>query len=100
METAFSPDDVEFLAQIANQVALAVENSLAYGQIAALKDKLAREKVYLEEEIRTGHHFEEIVGSNSAMRRLLKEVETVAPTDATVFIRGETGTGRNSSRVP
>ena len=93
-ETAFSPDDLEFLARIANQVAMAVENALAYGQIAALKDKLAQEKVYLEEEIRTGHHFEEIVGESTALRRVLKEVETVAPTDATVLIRGETGTGK------
>ncbi len=93
-ETAFSPNDLEFLARIANQVAMAVENALAYGQIAALKDKLAQEKVYLEEEIRTGHHFEEIVGESTALRRVLKEVETVAPTDATVLIRGETGTGK------
>jgi formate hydrogenlyase transcriptional activator len=93
-ETAFRPDDLEFLARIANQVALAVENALAYGQIAALKDKLAQEKVYLEEEIRTGDHFEEIVGESTALRRVLKEVETVAPTDATVLIRGETGTGK------
>jgi formate hydrogenlyase transcriptional activator len=93
-EMAFSPDDLEFLARIANQVAMAVENALAYGQIAALKDKLAQEKVYLEEEIRTGHHFEEIVGESAALRRVLKEVETVAPTEATVLIRGETGTGK------
>ena len=66
-ETAFSPNDLEFLARIANQVAMAVENALAYGQIAALKDKLAQEKVYLEEEIRTGHHFEEIVGESAAL---------------------------------
>jgi formate hydrogenlyase transcriptional activator len=93
-EMAFSPDDLEFLARIANQVAMAVENALAYGQIAALKDKLAQEKVYLEEEIRTGHHFEEIVGESTALRRVLNEVETVAPTEATVLIRGETGTGK------
>jgi formate hydrogenlyase transcriptional activator len=93
-ETAFSPDDLEFLARIADQVAMAVENALAYGQIAALKDKLAQEKVYLEEEIRTGHHFEDIVGESIALRRVLKEVESVAPTHATVLIRGETGTGK------
>jgi formate hydrogenlyase transcriptional activator len=75
-------------------VAIAVDNALAYGHIAALKDKLAQEKVYLEEEIRTGHHFEEIVGESTALRRVLKEVETVAPTNATVLIRGDTGTGK------
>ena len=93
-EDGFSRDDVAFLAQVANQVAIAVENALMFGQIAALKEKLAQEKVYLEEEIRTGHNFEEIVGENAALRRVLKEVETVAPTDATVLIHGETGTGK------
>jgi formate hydrogenlyase transcriptional activator len=71
-----------------------VDNALAYGQIADLKDKLAQEKVYLEDEIRTERHFEEIVGKSAALRRLLKEVETVAPTDSTVLIYGETGTGK------
>ena len=60
----------------------------------ALKDKLAKEKAYLEEEVRTEHNFGEIVGESAALRRVLKEVETVAPTDSTVLIRGETGTGK------
>ena len=63
-------------------------------QIAELKDKLSTEKLYLEEEIRTEHNFEEIVGESSALRRVLKQVETVAPTDSTVLIQGETGTGK------
>ena len=60
----------------------------------ALKDKLAKEKAYLEEEVRTEHNFGEIVGESAALRRVLKEVETVAPTGSTVLIRGETGTGK------
>jgi formate hydrogenlyase transcriptional activator len=93
-EMLFSQSDVDFLRQLANQVAIAVDNALAYGQIADLKDKLAQEKVYLEDEIRTERHFEEIVGKSIALRKLLKEVETVAPTDSTVLIYGETGTGK------
>ena len=91
---AYKSADVELMQQVANQVALAVENALAFQEIAELKDKLAQEKIYLEEEIRTDHNFEEIVGQNHALRQVLKEVETVAPTDSTVLIRGETGTGK------
>jgi formate hydrogenlyase transcriptional activator len=93
-EDAFSLEDVELLSEIAKQIAIAVENAQAYRQITDLKDKLAKEKLYLEEEIRTEHNFEEIVGDSGALRRVLKEVETVAPTDSTVLIRGETGTGK------
>jgi formate hydrogenlyase transcriptional activator len=92
--TPFSQDDVSFLMQVANQVAIAVENALAYGEIAALKDKLAQEKLYLEDEIRNNANFEEIVGTSSPLQRVLKLVETVAPTDSTVLIYGETGTGK------
>jgi formate hydrogenlyase transcriptional activator len=90
----FSKDDIGFLMQVASQVAIAVENALAYGQIASLKDKLAQEKLYLEDEIRTEAKFEEIVGTSAALHRVLKLVETVAPTDSTVLICGETGTGK------
>ena len=91
---AYESADVELMQQVANQVALAVENALAFHEIAELRDKLAQEKIYLEEEIRTDRNFEEIVGQNPALRQVLKEVETVAPTDSTVIIRGETGTGK------
>jgi formate hydrogenlyase transcriptional activator len=90
----FSADEVEFLGQVSIQVALAIENALAYGQIAELKDRLAEEKVYLENEIRSELKFEEIIGQSSALRSVLKEIETVAPTDSTVLIYGETGTGK------
>jgi formate hydrogenlyase transcriptional activator len=91
---AFTPEEVAFLSQVAHQVALAVDNALAYGQIAALKDQLAQEKLYLEDEIRTERHFEEIVGHSPALRHVLQQVETIAPTEATVLLCGETGTGK------
>ena len=93
-ENAFSPDDLTFLTQIARQVAIAVENAVAFGEVSDLKNKLAQEKLYLEDEIRTELKFEEIVGKSEALRRVLQQVETVAPTDSTVLIYGETGTGK------
>ena len=92
--SAYDTADLDFLQQVANQVAAAVENALAFDEIEALKDKLHQEKVYLEEEVRTEHNFGEIVGESAALRRVLKEVEVVAPTDSTVLILGETGTGK------
>ncbi|HEY7161060.1 MAG TPA: sigma 54-interacting transcriptional regulator, partial [Acidobacteriota bacterium] len=80
--------------QVSNQVAIAVENALAYRQIEVLKDRLAQEKLYLEDEIRTEMNFEEIVGDSTSLRQVLQQVETVAPTDSTVLILGETGTGK------
>jgi formate hydrogenlyase transcriptional activator len=93
-ENVFTQDEVDFLMQMAIQLALAVENTLAYREIAALKDKLTQEKVYLEDEIRSEMNFEEIVGKSVALRMLLQQVEVVAPTDSTVLICGETGTGK------
>jgi formate hydrogenlyase transcriptional activator len=93
-ENAFTEDDLSFLGQVANQIALAVENALAYGQVSELKDKLAQENVYLESEIRSELHFEDIVGNSEQLRRVLKDIETVAPADSTVLIYGETGTGK------
>src|SRR5437879_4239159 len=82
------------MMRAAGQVAIAVENALAYGEIRELKETLAREKVCLEDEIRHEMNFEEIIGQSAVLRRVLKEVETVAPTDSTVLIFGETGTGK------
>ncbi len=93
-EDAFPPTDQELLGQIANQIALAVKNALDYQEIESLKNKLTEEKLYLEEEINTAYNFEEIIGSSAVLRRILKQVETVAPTDSTVLIVGETGTGK------
>jgi formate hydrogenlyase transcriptional activator len=93
-ENAIIDDDLTFLGEVANRIALAVENALAYKQISELKDQLAQENVYLESEIRSELHFEDIVGNSEPLRRVLKEIETVAPADSTVLIYGETGTGK------
>jgi formate hydrogenlyase transcriptional activator len=93
-ENAFTEDDLCFLGQVANQIALAVENALAFGELSQLKDRLARQNVYLESEIRSELHFEEIVGKSKALKRVLAQIETVAPADSTVLIYGETGTGK------
>jgi formate hydrogenlyase transcriptional activator len=90
----FSADDIELLGEVAKQVAIAVENAQSYREITELRDRLAKENLYLEEEVRTDHNFGEIVGDSAALRRVLKEVETVAATGSTVLIRGETGTGK------
>ena len=93
-DDGFTSEDVELLSQVTQQVAIAVENALAYKQIAQLKDKLTEEKLYLEEEIQTDYNFEEIVGESRALKLVLKQVKTVAPTDSTVLILGETGSGK------
>ena len=94
VEDAFTEEDAELLTQIAKQFAIAVENALAYREIEELKNKLTEEKLYLEEEIQSTHSFEQIIGQSAALTRILKQVETVAPTDSTVLIQGETGTGK------
>jgi formate hydrogenlyase transcriptional activator len=93
-EGAFSQHDAEMLAEIAGQVAMAVSNAVAFRQIAELRDRLTQEKKYLEEEINLENRFEDIVGESTGLRQVLKDIETVAPTDATVLIQGETGTGK------
>jgi len=91
---AFSPRDVELLQHVAAQVAIAVENALAFKEIEALKNKLAEEKLYLEEEIRSEFNFEEIIGESPALKRALAQVELAAPAGTTVLLLGETGTGK------
>jgi formate hydrogenlyase transcriptional activator len=93
-ENAFDGEEATFLSQVAQQVAIGLENALAYGEIADLKDKLAQQKLYLEDEIRGEMDFEGIVGQSSALRHVLNLVETVAPSDSTVLLLGETGTGK------
>jgi formate hydrogenlyase transcriptional activator len=70
--------------QVANQIAIAVDNALAYGEIRSLKDKLAAERIYLRDEVRTDRNFEDVVGQSAPLRRVLRTSETVAPTDSTV----------------
>ena len=91
---AFAPQDISFLKQVAAQVAIALDNARAYREIAELTDKLRKEKLYLQDEIRSVLNFEEIVGESPALQRVLAQVNTVAPLDATVLILGETGTGK------
>src|SRR5260370_20661760 len=93
-ESAFSQADIEFLTQVANQIAIAVENALEYGQITEAKERLAEQKGYLEDEIRREHNFEEIIGNSPKLKAVLESVRIVAPADSTVLIQGETGTGK------
>ncbi len=93
-EDAFTDDDKALLSRIGAQVALATANSMAYQEISLLRDKLAKEKLYLQEEIQTAYNFEEIIGDSRALKLVLKEVQTVAATDSTVLILGETGSGK------
>ena len=90
----YSQDEALFLEELASQISLAIENMLAYQEIAQLKSRLEVENLYLQEEIRTERNFEEIVGQSQAIKAVMKAVETVAPTDATVLLLGETGTGK------
>ena len=90
----YSDEDAVFLQEVANQVALAVQNMQSYLEIDSLKARLEKENVYLREELRAEHNFEEIVGNSPALLKALHAVEQVAPTDSTVLIYGETGTGK------
>ncbi len=93
-EGAFNDEDLQIFRQIANPMALALDNAMAFRRVSEQKEKLAEEKLYFEDEIRTEYNFEEIVGQSRELRRALKQVETVAPTDSTVLLLGETGTGK------
>jgi PAS domain S-box-containing protein len=94
LEVAFTQREAGMLKEVADQVAMAVSNAMAFRQIAELRDRLRQEKQYLEEEINLENRFEDIVGESTGLRHVLKEIETVAPTNATVLIQGETGTGK------
>jgi PAS domain S-box-containing protein len=94
IEGAFGPGEAEMLANMADRVAMAVNNAVAFRQIGELRDRLTQEKRYLEEEINLENRLEDIVGESTGLRQVLKDIETVAPTDATVLIQGETGTGK------
>src|SRR5258706_13570346 len=91
-ERAFERDDVVFLEQVARQVAVAVENALEYETAIKDRDKQTKQRRYLEEEIRA--EVGEIVGESPALRTTLSLVSVLAPTDSSVLILGETGTGK------
>ena len=90
----YSEADAAFLMEVANQVAIAIHNMSAYEETQSLKARFEADAVYLQEEIKSEHNFEEIIGHSAPLRHLLAQVEQVAPTDATVLVRGETGTGK------
>jgi PAS domain S-box-containing protein len=94
-DAAFNQKDLRMLTQFGNHVGVALDNALAVRQITELRDRLAQEKRYLEEELYTEHRFEDIIGESTGLRKILKQVETVAATDVTVLILGETGTGKD-----
>jgi formate hydrogenlyase transcriptional activator len=93
-EAPFSQEDINFLSRASGQIAIAIENACAYHEISQLKDKLAQEKLYLEEEIRSEMNFDNIIGNSPALKHVLELVETVATSDSTVLLLGETGTGK------
>ncbi len=90
----FGQADLDLLAQISIQISLALDNALAYGRLTASKNRLEEERLYLESEIRSEYNFEDIVGKSPALRKVLDQVAIVAPTDSTVLLLGETGTGK------
>jgi formate hydrogenlyase transcriptional activator len=90
----FPQKDADLLQHVANQIAIAVENALSYRQVVDRANKLREEKLYLQDEIRTEYNFEEIIGESPALKKVLEQIQTVAPTDSTILILGETGTGK------
>ncbi len=94
IDSAFTQADLDFLRQVAQQVAIGVKNALEHRKLSESAERVSEQKSYLEEEIRAEQDFEDIVGSSPVLRSVLQQVETVAPTDSTVLIEGETGTGK------
>src|SRR5271167_486288 len=90
----FRPEDLDLLGQIATQISLALDNALAYEKLNASRNQIEEERLYLEEELRAEYNFEDIVGKSAALRKVLQQIEIVAPTDSTVLLHGETGTGK------
>ena len=91
---SFSQEDLDVLSQLSTQIALAVENAIAYGRVAAARDRLDEERLYLESEISSEYNFEDIIGKSAIFQQVLQQVSIVAPTDSTVLLHGETGTGK------
>ena len=90
----FGQEDLDILSQISAQISLALDNALAYGRLTASKNRLEDERLYLESEIRAEYNFEDLVGKSAALRKVLDQIEIVAPTGSTVLLHGETGTGK------
>ena len=90
----FGQEDLDLLSQISTQISLALDNALAYGRLSASRNRLEDERLYLESEIQAEYNFEDLVGKSPALRKVLEQIEIVAPTGSTVLLRGETGTGK------
>lgn len=93
-DNAFDESDLDFLKQVAAQIALAIDNALSYSQVDEARQHLVKERLYLNEEIQSTHNFEEIIGESAPLKAVLENVKTVGPTDSTVLVLGETGTGK------
>jgi formate hydrogenlyase transcriptional activator len=93
-EKSLPQADLDLLSQVSGQISLAIDNALAYGRLSASRDHLEDQRVYLESEISSEYNFEDIVGRSSAFQKVLEQVTIVAPTDSTVLLHGETGTGK------
>jgi formate hydrogenlyase transcriptional activator len=93
-EKSFPQADLDLLSQVSGQISLAIDNAMAYGRLSASRDHLEDQRVYLESEISSEYNFEDIVGRSSAFQKVLEQVTIVAPTDSTVLLHGETGTGK------
>ena len=93
-ESSFSQADLDLLSQVSSQISLAIDNALAYGRLSTSRDQLEDQRIYLESEIVSEYNFEDIVGKSSAFQKVLEQVSIVAPTDSTVLLHGETGTGK------
>ena len=94
MENSFGQADLDLLAQVSSQISLAIDNALAYGRLSTSRDQLEDQRIYLESEISSEYNFEDIVGKSSAFQKVIEQVSIVAPTDSTVLLHGETGTGK------
>jgi len=94
VENAFGATEIHLLKKIAGMVAIALDNARAYREIAQLNEKLEEEKIYLENEIERELHFEEIIGESLALKQAFAQAHLVSPSDATVLLLGETGTGK------
>ena len=90
----FNQEDLDLLSQISNQIALAIDNAIAYGRVSEARDRLDEQRLYLESEISSEYDFEDIIGRSAAIQKVLQQVAIVAPTDSTVLLHGETGTGK------
>jgi len=90
----FRHQDLDLLGQIATQISLALDNAIAYEKLNASRDQIEEERLYLETELRAEYNFENIVGRSPSLIKVLQQIQIVAPTDSTVLLHGETGTGK------